>query len=74
MTIPTHANNIFNIKIDNISSNGNLNFGNVIQDGLKSDSKSSGGQTVIGDLSPSGTLNVNIVSDPDAADQPQSQI
>jgi hypothetical protein len=74
VSIPTHANNIFNIKIDNISSNGNLNFGNVIQEGLLANSKSVGGQSVIGDLSPSGMVNGNIVTDPDAVDQPQSQL
>jgi hypothetical protein len=71
--IPTHINNIFNIHIDNISSNGSLNFGNDILKGFKADSKSVGGQTIIGDFSPSGMLNGNVVTDPDGVDQPQTQ-
>lgn len=74
MTIPTHANNIFNINIDNLSSNGNINFGNAIQEGLSANDKASGGQEIFGDLNQSGNLNFNIIIDPDATDQPQTQI
>lgn len=74
MVIPTHVNNLFNLKINNISSNGTLNMGNAIQKGHSSNAQSVGGQTIIGDLSPSGLLDVNAVADPDGIDQPQIQV
>lgn len=71
-----HINNIFNFRVNNISSNGSINFGNTIHKGHKADSKSVGGQTVIGDSfnSPSTNIDKNIVSDPDLIDQPQKQL
>lgn len=69
-----HINNIFNIKVNNVSSNGSINFGNTIHKGHKSDSKSIGGQTVIGDCSPAVNFDKNVVSDPDLIDQPQKQL
>lgn len=74
MSVPTHVNNLFNIKIDNISINGNVNFGYAIQKGHSANVKSSGGQSVIGDLSPSFMIDCNIVKDADVVDQPQIQI
>ncbi|WP_202078430.1 spore germination protein [Caldalkalibacillus salinus] len=68
-----HVNNIFNIKVNNVSSNGSINFGNTIHKGHKADSKSVGGQTVIGDASPAANFDKNIVKDPDVLDQPQKQ-
>jgi hypothetical protein len=70
----THVNNIFNIKVNNVSSNGSINFGNVIHKGHKADSKAVGGQTVIGDASPSYMIDKNAVVDPDITDQPQNQV
>lgn len=70
----THINNIFNIKINNISSNASVNFGNTIHKGQIANEKSVGGQTVIGDASPSSMFDKNVVSDPDFIDQPQKQI
>lgn len=69
-----HINNIFNIKINNISSNGSVNFGNTIHKGHSANAKSVGGQTVIGDASPSSMIDKNLVSDPDLIDQPQKQL
>lgn len=70
----THINNIFNIKVNNVSSNGSINFGNTIHKAHKSDAKSVGGQTVIGDASASSMIDKNLVSDPEVADQSQSQV
>jgi hypothetical protein len=70
----THINNIFNIKVNNVSSNGSINFGNVIHKGHAANSKSVGGQTVIGDASPSSMIDKNAVADPDLVDQPQKQL
>lgn len=73
----THINNIFNIRVNNVSSNGSINFGNVIHKGHTANSKSVGGQTVIGDslYSPANhNFNRNIANDPDVVDQPESQI
>lgn len=69
-----HVNNIFNIKVNNVSSNGSINFGNTIHKGHSANTKSVGGQTVIGDASPSANFGKNLVSDPDLIDQPQKQL
>jgi hypothetical protein len=71
-----HINNIYGIRINNVSSNGSVNFGNVIHKGHSANSKSVGGQTVIGDSFNSSNNNFekNIVSDPDILDQNQSQL
>lgn len=72
-----HINNIFNIRINNISSNGSVNFGNVIIKGNSANAKSVGGQSVTGDLiaSPANhNFNKNIANDPDLIDQPQTQV
>jgi hypothetical protein len=72
----THVNNIFGIKINNISSNGSVNFGNVIHKGHSANSKSVGGQVIIGDAlnSAANNFDKNIVGDPDLIDQPQRQL
>jgi hypothetical protein len=72
----THVNNIFGIRINNVSSNGSVNFGNVIHKGHSANSKSVGGQTIIGDAfnSSANNFDKNLVSDPDLLDQPQSQV
>lgn len=72
----TPVNNIFNVKIDNISSNGSVNFGNVIHKGHTANSKSVGGQTVIGDslIRPVTYFDKNLVGDPDFVDQPSKQL
>ncbi len=69
-----HVNNIFNIKINNISSNGSVNFGNTIHKGHNANQKQVGGQTIIGDASPSVMAGKNFVKDPDFVDQPQKQV
>lgn len=72
-----HINNIFNIRINSVSSNGSVNFGNVILKGNSADSKTVGGQSVVGDTfaSPANhNLVKNILTDPDAIDQSQSQL
>lgn len=69
----THVNNIFNIRINNISSNGSVNFGNVIIKNNTANSKAVGGQSVIGDsfASPANhNFNKNLMNDPDLIDQP----
>ena len=69
----THVNNIFNIRINNISSNGSVNFGNVIIRGNTANAKAVGGQSVIGDSfgSPANhNFNKNLMNDPDLIDQP----
>ncbi|EGL82725.1 Spore germination protein gerPA/gerPF [Caldalkalibacillus thermarum TA2.A1] len=72
----THINNIFGIRINNVSSNGSVNFGNVIHKGHSANSKSVGGQTVIGDAvnGPATNFDKNLVKDPDLIDQPQKQL
>jgi hypothetical protein len=69
-----NINNIFNIKVNNIANNGSINFGNTIHKGNSADSKSVGGNSVIGDASPSSNMDRNVVFDPDFIDQPKSQL
>lgn len=65
----SHVNNIFNIKVNSISSNGSVNFGNTIHKAHKADSKSVGGQSIIGDATIASSMEKNLVSDPDLIDQ-----
>ncbi|WP_100397794.1 spore germination protein [Bacillus sp. FJAT-44742] len=61
-------NNIFNIKINNISSNASVNFGNAVHEGHNVNDKSQGTNTAIGDLSPLSAWNKNQLLDPDVND------
>ncbi|GGG09887.1 spore germination protein [Paenibacillus abyssi] len=71
--MPT-INNIFNIKISSISSNGSINFGNTLHKGHSANQKSVGGYSVIGDGSFSMNRELNNVNDPDFNDQPNQQV
>ncbi|WP_166246488.1 spore germination protein [Paenibacillus turpanensis] len=73
----SHINNIYNLRVNNVSSNGSINFGNVIHKGHNANSKSIGGQTIIGDsyYSPAiSNYNRNYTVDPDMLDQVSKQI
>jgi len=71
--MPT-VNNIFNIKITSISSNGSINFGNTLHKGHAANQKSIGGFSVIGDGSLGITSEANNVADSDVLDQPNNQL
>lgn len=71
--MPT-VNNIFNIKISSISSNGSINFGNTLHKGHAANQKSIGGFSIVGDGSLGINREGNYVSDPDVLDQPNSQV
>jgi hypothetical protein len=66
--MPT-INNIYNIKILDVSSNGSVNFGNTLHKGHSANQKSVGGSSVIGDCSLAMSREVNRVNDPDFIDQ-----
>ena len=61
-------NNIFNIKVNNVSSNGSISFGSTVHDGHSVNDKSQGTNTSIGDFSPLHTLNKNFANDQDMFD------
>jgi spore germination protein PF len=61
-------NNIFNLKINNVSSAASVNFGNTINIGAESISKSVGGSSPIGDFSRNLDLERNVYLDPDVID------
>ncbi|MFD0712229.1 spore gernimation protein [Paenibacillus sp. GCM10027626] len=65
--------NIFNIKISNISSNSSMNLGNTIFKGNALDLKTIGGNSVIGDASPSFQVDRNAVNDSDMIDHATNQ-
>ncbi|WP_166246486.1 spore germination protein [Paenibacillus turpanensis] len=72
-----HVNNIYNIKVNNISSNGSVDFGSAIYKGLSANAKSQGGQTIVGNsiYSPNSySGNASWVTDPDAVDQGSKQL
>jgi hypothetical protein len=72
----THVNNIYGIKVNAITNNGSINFGNVIHKGHQSNIKANVGSFQIGDT-PFGVdinNNVNKAVDPDVLDQMQKQI
>jgi len=71
--MPT-INNIFNIKISSVSSNGSINFGNTLHKGHTADQKSVGGYSVIGDGTFSLNRALNVGSDPDINDQISNQV
>jgi hypothetical protein len=62
-------NNILNIKINNISNSGSANFGNTINVGNDSLTKSLGGSSPIGDFPKNLDFERNIYFDPDEFDQ-----
>lgn len=69
-------NNINFVMVNNLSSNGSLNFGNEIHKGHSANAQSVGGQTLIGNrvANINTDFELNIVADPDAVDQPQYQL
>jgi hypothetical protein len=71
--MPT-VNNIFNIKVLSVSSNGSLNFGSTLHKGHTANQKSVGGYSTIGDASLNRNSELNNVADPDFADQPTKQL
>ncbi|WP_240688989.1 spore germination protein [Ammoniphilus sp. YIM 78166] len=72
----THINNIFNVRVNNVSNNASINFGNVIHKGHQANVKANIGQALMGDAfySPANNFNKNIHIDPDLIDQPQAQV
>jgi len=71
--MPT-VNNIFNVKISSVSSNGSVNFGNTLHKGHTANEKGVGGNSVIGDGSLAVNREQNAVADPDLIDQPNKQL
>ncbi|MFE8700134.1 spore germination protein [Cytobacillus sp. FJAT-54145] len=71
----SHINNILGIRINSISSNGSLNFGNVLHKGQQANLTVHAGYLHAGDanLSPLKFDNTNNINDPDVQDQIQSQ-
>jgi spore germination protein PF len=61
-------NNIFNIKINNISSAASVNFGSTINIGAESFTKSLGGSSPIGDFTRNLDFERNVYIDPDVID------
>lgn len=64
-------NNIFNIKVNNVSSNGSISFGNTLHNSHTSNSKLQGTNSSIGDFSPANSLTKNFTNDNDISDQDQ---
>lgn len=72
----SHVNNILGIRINGISTNGSLNFGNVLHKGHQANQKIYAGYLHSGDanLSPLQFNNSNRIIEQDGIDQGQSQL
>lgn len=66
--------NIFNIRVNNVSNGGAVNFGNNIFRGNSANQKAVGGNTIMGDASPSVNVDRNNVNDPDVTDQTTTNV
>lgn len=66
--------NIVNVRINNVSNGGVVNFGDSELRGNSANSKSIGGNSIIGDATSSINADHNITSDPDVIDQPTPSI
>ncbi|MBD8498824.1 spore germination protein [Paenibacillus arenosi] len=62
--------NIFNIRVNAISSNGSFNLGNTIIKGNSTETKSVGGNSVVGDCTTSINSESNLVNNPDVISSP----
>ncbi|MCR8843895.1 MULTISPECIES: spore germination protein [Paenibacillus] len=62
--------NIFNIRVNAISSNGSVNLGNTIIKGNTTETKSVGGNSVVGDCTSSINNETNLVNNPDFTANP----
>ena len=71
--MPT-VNNIFNIKILSVASNGSINFGNTLHRGHSNIEKGVGGNSIIGDAGLAQNRETNFVSDPDLLEQVNKQV
>ncbi len=63
--------NIFNIKVNGISSNGNLDIGPTVHNSHTSNNKNFGVNLSLGDFSPSSSVQNTGIFDPDVSDQDQ---
>jgi hypothetical protein len=63
--------NIFAIKTNSISKNGNIDFGTVVQNSHTANTKLVGSNFSVGDFSPPSSLIGNLYNDPDLSDQDQ---
>jgi len=74
--IPTHVNNIFGIRMNSLTNNASMTYGNSAQKGHQSNMKQNNGYWQPGDayFSPVQFNVSNISQDPDALDQPQAQV
>lgn len=61
--------NIFNVRINNVSNGGAVNFGDNLFSNNAANQKAVGGNTIMGDASPSVNVDNNLVNDPDEEDQ-----
>jgi hypothetical protein len=63
--------NIFNIQVNGISKNGNVDVGTNIQNSHTANSKSVGACFALGNFSIANSFAVNTYIDPDVSDQDQ---
>lgn len=63
--------NVFNIKVNGITQNGNLDVGPTVHNSHTANSKNFGVNFSLGDLSPASSILNTGILDPDVSDQDQ---
>lgn len=63
--------NVFNIKVNGVTQNGNLDIGPTVHNSHTANSKNFGVNFSLGDFSPSSSLLNTAILDPDFSDQDQ---
>ncbi|RXJ02390.1 hypothetical protein DS745_06715 [Anaerobacillus alkaliphilus] len=73
---PTHMNNIVGIRVNDLSENASVNFGNSILKGFQGNIKNNTGYHHPGDanFAPLQFNNANLYNDPNIQDQVQAQV
>ncbi|MBM7644648.1 hypothetical protein JOD45_000841 [Scopulibacillus daqui] len=66
-----YAINIFNIKTNGVTMNGNIDIGPTVHNSHTANTKSIGANVSLGDFSPSSSFSLNGSYDPDISDQGQ---
>lgn len=63
--------NVFNMKINGVTQNGNVDTGPTVHNSHTANTKSVGTCLSLGDFSPASSIMVNNYVDPDVSDQDQ---
>ena len=63
---------IYNLHVNGIAQNANINLGSTVQNSHTSNIKLFGANFSMGDFSPANSLNITVTQDSDISDQGQT--